>query len=107
MAIGGLLILFTFVYDLTIGPIAYSLVGEMPSTRLRAKTIILARNLYNLGGLIIGILNPYMLNPVSIGLHQQHNQNGYSRIVPLELDGMEFGTQERLRLVCWWLLLGK
>lgn len=67
-AIGGLLILFTFAYNITIGPIAYSLVGEMPSTRLRAKTIILARNLYNLGGLVIGILNPYMLNPVSNGL---------------------------------------
>ena len=65
-AIGALLITFTFLYDLTVGPVCYSLVAEIPSTRLRAKTVILARNLYNLGGLVIGIVNPYMLNPVSI-----------------------------------------
>ena len=64
-AIGALLITFTFLYDLTVGPVCYSLVAEIPSTRLRAKTVILARNLYNLGGLVIGIVNPYMLNPVS------------------------------------------
>ncbi|KAJ9119158.1 hypothetical protein QFC22_003650 [Naganishia vaughanmartiniae] len=67
-AIGGLLITFTFIYDLTIGPVCYSLVGEIPSTRLRAKTVILSRNLYNLGGLVIGILNPYMLNPTEWNL---------------------------------------
>ncbi|KAJ9103181.1 hypothetical protein QFC21_002603 [Naganishia friedmannii] len=67
-AIGGLLITYTFLYDLTIGPVCYSLVGEIPSTRLRAKTVILSRNLYNLGGLVIGILNPYMLNPTEWNL---------------------------------------
>jgi hypothetical protein len=36
-AIGGLLILFTFVYDITIGPVCYSLVAEIGSTRLRSK----------------------------------------------------------------------
>ncbi|GHJ88829.1 hypothetical protein NliqN6_5231 [Naganishia liquefaciens] len=67
-AIGALLITFTFLYDLTVGPVCYSLVAEIPSTRLRAKTVILARNLYNLGGLVIGIVNPYMLNPTEWNL---------------------------------------
>jgi SP family general alpha glucoside:H+ symporter-like MFS transporter len=35
--IGGLLILFTFVYDITIGPVCYALVAEIGSTRLRSK----------------------------------------------------------------------
>jgi len=60
--IGGLLILFTFMYDITIGPVCYCLVAEIGSTRLRSKTVVLARNLYNIGGVIVGILNPYMLN---------------------------------------------
>jgi len=62
-AIGALLIIFTFVYDISVGPVCYSLVAEMGSTRLRSKTVVLARNLYNLGGLVVSILNPYMLNP--------------------------------------------
>lgn len=104
-AIGGLLIFFTFVYDLTIGPIAYSLVGEMPSTRLRAKTIILSRNLYNLGGLVIGILNPYMLNPVSEMSTSHKWKAAYGLL--LQTDGVESRSQECLRLVCRWLRLSK
>ena len=66
--IGGLLILFTFVYDITIGPVCYSLVAEIGSTRLRSKTVVLARNLYNIGGVIVGVLNPYMLNSTAWNL---------------------------------------
>ncbi len=64
-AIGALLILFTGLYDLTIGPVCYSLVAEIGSTRLRAKTVVLARNLYNIAGIVTSILNPYMLNPTA------------------------------------------
>jgi len=64
-AIGALLITFTGLYDLTVGPVCYSLVAEIGSTRLRAKTVVLARNLYNLGGIVVSILNPYMLNPTA------------------------------------------
>jgi SP family general alpha glucoside:H+ symporter-like MFS transporter len=44
-AIGSLLIVSTFVYDSTIGPVCYAIVAEIPSTRLKGKTIVLARNL--------------------------------------------------------------
>lgn len=62
-AIAALLLVFTFVYDATIGPICYSLVSEMPSTRLRGKTIVLARNSYNLSGIVTNVVTPLMLNP--------------------------------------------
>lgn len=62
-AIGSLLLVYTFTYDATVGPICYSLVSEMSSTRLRTKTIVLARNLYNICGLITNIITPRMLNP--------------------------------------------
>lgn len=64
-AAGSLLIVFTFVYDTTLGPICYTIVGEMASTRLRVKTVILARNVYNIGGIFNAIITPYQLNPQS------------------------------------------
>ncbi|KAF2658296.1 MFS alpha-glucoside transporter-like protein [Lophiostoma macrostomum CBS 122681] len=61
--IGGALLLFTFIYDSTVGPVCYSLVAEMPSTRLRQKSVVLARNFYNLASIVSNILTPRMLNP--------------------------------------------
>lgn len=62
-AIGGLLMVFTCIYDAGIGPICYCLVSELPSSRLRTKTIIVARNCYNVASIIVGIVYPYMTNP--------------------------------------------
>jgi MFS transporter, SP family, general alpha glucoside:H+ symporter len=62
-ATGTLLLVFTLTYDITIGTLAYSLVTEIPSSRLRTKTIVLARALYNCQGIINGVITPYMLNP--------------------------------------------
>lgn len=42
---------------------SYSLVAEIPSTRLRNKTVVLARNLYNITGVVANVLTPHMLNP--------------------------------------------
>ncbi|KAF2174129.1 hypothetical protein M409DRAFT_16399 [Zasmidium cellare ATCC 36951] len=63
--IGAMILIYTFVYDATVGPVCYSLVAELASTRLRNKTVVLARNLYNITGLIANILTPHMLNPTS------------------------------------------
>ena len=60
-AIGSMLLVFTFVYDCSIGPVCYSLVAEMSSTRLRAKSIVLARNVYNIGGIVTHTLSNYQL----------------------------------------------
>ena len=49
--IGSMLLVYTFTYDATVGPVCYSLVAELSSTRLRGKTIVLARNLYNIIGI--------------------------------------------------------
>lgn len=62
-AIGSMLLLYTFTYDATVGPVCYSLVSELSSTRLRGKTIVLARNLLNITSIIINIITPRMLNP--------------------------------------------
>ncbi|KAL2864140.1 general substrate transporter [Aspergillus lucknowensis] len=50
-------------YQLTVGPSAYILVSEVSSTRLRSKTVALARNAYNVSLLINYFVSPYILNP--------------------------------------------
>ncbi len=64
-AAGSLLLVFTFIYDLTVGPITFCAVAEMPSVRLRQKTVIIARNVYNIAGIVTQIVTPYMLNPTA------------------------------------------
>ncbi|KAK3318750.1 hypothetical protein B0H66DRAFT_248992 [Apodospora peruviana] len=61
-AIGALLILFTFVYDFTVGPVTYSLVSELSSTRLKAKTIVLARAAYNASNIFVNVMTNYQLS---------------------------------------------
>ncbi|KAK4496491.1 hypothetical protein PRZ48_012471 [Zasmidium cellare] len=62
-AIGSLLLVWALVYNITVGTITYSIVAEMPSSRLRTKTVVLGRNLYNVIGIVNGIITPRMLNP--------------------------------------------
>jgi SP family general alpha glucoside:H+ symporter-like MFS transporter len=62
-AIGSLLLVFTLCYDISVGTVAYSIVAEMPASRLRTKTIALARATYNCQGIINGVITPFMLNP--------------------------------------------
>jgi len=61
-ATGSMLLIFTFIYDFTVGPVCYCLVAEVSSIRLRQKTIVLARNFYNVVGIINNVLTPHMLN---------------------------------------------
>ena len=63
--LGSLIIFLTFVYDSTVGPVCYVLVAEIPSTRLRVKTVVLARVAYNLASIIANVLTPRMLNPTA------------------------------------------
>ena len=63
--IAGMMLIYSFVYQSTVGPVCYSLVAELASTRLRTKTVVLARNMFNITGIIANILTPHMLNPDS------------------------------------------
>ncbi|ETN42527.1 uncharacterized protein HMPREF1541_01684 [Cyphellophora europaea CBS 101466] len=64
-ALGSLIIVLTGVYDATIGPVCYVLVAEIPSSRLRVKTVVLARVAYNVFSLLTNIVTPRMLNPTA------------------------------------------
>ncbi|CAI4295692.1 BGN_3a_G0006340.mRNA.1.CDS.1 [Saccharomyces cerevisiae] len=62
MGSGSLLMAVAFFYNLGIAPVVFCLVSEMPSSRLRTKTIILARNTYNVVSIICSVLILYQLN---------------------------------------------
>lgn len=63
--LGSLIIFLTFIYHMTLGPVCYMLVGEIPSTRLRVKTVVLGRVAYNLTSIITNTIAPRMLNPIA------------------------------------------
>ena len=65
---GVFMMIFTLTFDLTVGPVAYCLVAEIPSTRLRIETVVLARNTYNVASIIANFLNPPILNPTAWNL---------------------------------------
>jgi MFS transporter, SP family, general alpha glucoside:H+ symporter len=65
MAIGSLLIALNFIYNATLGPICYTLIGEVSSTRLRQKSIVLSRIAYQIMNIICGIIVPRMLSPTA------------------------------------------
>jgi SP family general alpha glucoside:H+ symporter-like MFS transporter len=68
MAQACLFLIFTFVFQGTIAPLGWALPAELGSTRLRQKTIVLARNAYYISNTVGGVLNSYMLNPTAWNL---------------------------------------
>ncbi|SPO00321.1 related to maltose permease [Cephalotrichum gorgonifer] len=56
-------VVYAFVYFLTIGAMAFAILGEVSSTALRAKTISLATATQAICGLVVNIAVPYLINP--------------------------------------------
>lgn len=70
-----LTLLWTFIFQLSAGQLGWALPAEMGSTRLRQKTICLARDASNITGVIGGTLQQYFMNP------QAWNLKGYTGFV--------------------------
>lgn len=62
-AVASMMVVHTFVYDMTVGPVCYALVPEMLASRLRTRTMVPGRNLYNMISIVMSIIIPYILNP--------------------------------------------
>lgn len=52
-------------YSMSVGPIVYTIVAEIGSTRLRTQTVVLGRAMYYFANLIGGILEPYFMSPTA------------------------------------------
>ena len=55
-------------FDLTLAPLAYTILGEVSSTRLRSQSIAIGRNAYTLCQLTAQVVQPYFMNPGHLGL---------------------------------------
>jgi SP family general alpha glucoside:H+ symporter-like MFS transporter len=65
-AAGTMVLLISATADFSIGPIVYTIVSEIPSTRLRAKSIILSRNMYNaINVAFVNIISFRQLSPLA------------------------------------------
>ncbi|OJJ42455.1 hypothetical protein ASPZODRAFT_137267 [Penicilliopsis zonata CBS 506.65] len=64
-AVGAMLLAWNVGYQFSVGTIAFSLVTELSSRRLMVKALNIGRAVYNVEGLILGVLTPYMLNPTA------------------------------------------
>lgn len=53
------------VYDVTVGPVWHCMATEIPSTRLRIKTVAMARSCYNILSIMANFLNNLILNPTA------------------------------------------
>ncbi|ETN43431.1 uncharacterized protein HMPREF1541_02590 [Cyphellophora europaea CBS 101466] len=62
-ALSAIYLLWFGIWCLTIGPLPYVINGEVSSTRLRSKTIAIARGTYLILGVINSTVSPYILNP--------------------------------------------
>ncbi|KAJ5758216.1 uncharacterized protein N7511_006910 [Penicillium nucicola] len=60
-----MMLVWLLVYYLTVGPICYAIISETSSTRLRNKSVCLARIVYYIAQIICNVVNPYMLNPTA------------------------------------------
>jgi len=53
-----LCLIWLFTYSSTVGPICYTIISETSSMRLRAKSVCLSRNIYNIVQIIANIVEP-------------------------------------------------
>lgn len=60
---GALALVFNVFYNLSVGTLAFTIFSEVSSTRLRGRTIALAKNVNAVSGIVVGVASPYFINP--------------------------------------------
>lgn len=68
----ALCLFWTFSFQMSAGQLGWALPAEVGSTRLRQKTICIARNAYYVVNVVSGVLQSYFINPTA------WNLSGYS-----------------------------
>ncbi|KAL3956828.1 hypothetical protein ACCO45_009674 [Purpureocillium lilacinum] len=61
-ALASLMDCWTFIYQMTVGPICFVIISEISATRLREKTIAVATAVQAVASIVFTIAMPYMLN---------------------------------------------
>lgn len=84
-----LTLVWTFTFQLSAGQLGWALPAEIGSTRLRQKTICLARNTSNILAVICSTLNNYMINP------KAWNFRGYTGMFECYQFGCDYTDSEQ------------
>lgn len=63
--IGSMLLISSFIYNCSIGPLTNTLCVEISSAVLRTKSIAMARFVYSVLATCAGVITPYQLNPTA------------------------------------------
>jgi SP family general alpha glucoside:H+ symporter-like MFS transporter len=58
----SLMDIWTFIYQMTVGPICFVIISEISATRLRGKTIAITTAVQAVASIIFTVAMPYMLN---------------------------------------------
>lgn len=61
-AMATLMDIWTFTYQMTVGPICFVIISEISATRLRSKTIAIATAVQAAATIVTTVAMPYMLN---------------------------------------------
>jgi SP family general alpha glucoside:H+ symporter-like MFS transporter len=81
--------IWTFTYQMTVGPICFVIISEISATRLRGRTIAITTAVQALASIVFTVAMPYMLNS------DQANWRGKA--------GFLFGAISLVCLVwCWF-----
>lgn len=59
----ALALFFNVFYNLSVGTLAFTIFSEVSSTRLRGRTIALAKNVNAASSIVVGVASPYFINP--------------------------------------------
>lgn len=59
----SLMLVWNFIYDLTIGPVCFVIISEVSATRVRSKTIALATAVQGIFGIAMTAAIPYLISP--------------------------------------------
>ncbi|KAK2782727.1 hypothetical protein FQN52_000757 [Onygenales sp. PD_12] len=59
----SIMLLWNFVYDLSVGPVCFVILCECSATKVRGKTIAIATAIQALFGIVMTVAIPYMINP--------------------------------------------
>lgn len=77
-----LCIVWLGAYSMSVGPIVYTIVAEIGSTRLRTQTVVLGRNAYYVANIIGGVLQPYFMSPTA--WNAQGKTVSSTRMMPID-----------------------
>ena len=58
----SLMDIWTFIYQMTVGPICFVIISEISATRLRSRTIAITTAIQALASIVFTVAMPYMLS---------------------------------------------